>query len=199
MFNNDFIEVYDNSLSSEDCIRLINFYEHEDVNKKIYGNGSQFVKSKKVAHTLSLNIRSHYHSQYNSFINPLLSRYIKKYKEKYSYLDNQEDWTVSSNYNFQKYEDGGGYYSLHHEHSCIYPYRMLVWMIYLNDAKCGTEFTHQKRVIKPKTGRLVIWPAAWTHAHKGITPNKGLKYIITGWFSYVPVMDKENKLVTGLD
>lgn len=199
MLNNDFIEVYNNSLSREDCTRLINLYENEDISRKIYGNSSPFVKAKKIAHTLSLNLRSNYHSQYNSHINPLLIRYIKKYKEKYSYLDNQEDWSVCSKYNFQKYEDGEGYYSLHHEHSCIYPYRMLVWMIYLNDAKCGTEFTHQKRVIKPKTGRLVIWPAAWTHAHKGVTPNKGLKYIITGWFSYTPVMDKENKLVTGLD
>ena len=199
MLNNDFIEVYNNSLSKEDCIRLINLYENEDISRKIYGNSSPFVKSKKIAHTLSLNLRSNYYSQYNSHINPLLIRYIKKYKEKYSYLDNQEDWSVCSKYNFQKYEDGEGYYSLHHEHSCIYPYRMLAWMIYLNDAKCGTEFTHQKRVIKPKTGRLVIWPSAWTHAHKGVTPNKGLKYIITGWFSYTPVMDKENKLVTGLD
>lgn len=198
MFNNDFIKIYDNTLSKNDCDRLIKFYENEDDNKKIYGSTTSFATPKKLAFTLGLNIRSHYHSKYNSYINPLLIKYIKKYKKDYPYLDNQEDWEVCSNYNFQKCEDGGGYYTLHHEHACIAPYRMLVWMIYLNDAQSGTEFLHQKKTIKPKAGRLVIWPAAWTHAHKGVTPNKGLKYIITGWFSYLPVRDSENKIIYSL-
>lgn len=198
-FNDDFIEIYDNALSKSDCERLIDLYEKEDEQKKCKGNASKFFVAKKVATTLPLNIRSEYHSLYNCHINPLLIKYIKKYKQKYQYLDNQEDWTVSSNYNFQKYEDGEGYYSLHHEHSCLSPYRMLVWMVYLNNAESGTEFSHQKKIIKPKTGRLVIWPAAWTHAHKGVTPNRGKKYIVTGWFSYLPVMDEKNKLITGLD
>jgi len=196
MFNNDFIEIYDNTLSKDACYNLIKFYEDESDEKKHYGSsGSAFSNPKKLATTLGLNIRSHYHAKYNSYINPLLIKYTKKYREKYFYLDTQEEWEVSSDYNFQKYRDGEGYYSLHHEHSCIAPYRMLVWMIYLNDAQSGTEFLHQRKIIKPKSGRLVIWPAAWTHAHKGVTPNKGLKYIITGWFSYNPVRDSDNKII----
>ena len=34
-----------------------------------------------------------------------------------------------------------------------------------------------------KKGRLVIWPASWTHFHRS-EPNKGLKYIISGWYSF---------------
>ena len=79
-----------------------------------------------------------------------------------------------------------GYFSLHNEQSGMYPYRMLVWMIYLNDAKSGTEFPYQNKTITPKTGRTVIWPASWTHPHKGVTPNIGIKYIATGWFYYLP-------------
>jgi hypothetical protein len=55
---------------------------------------------------------------------------------------------------------------------------------FFNDAKSGTRFYHQKLDMKAKAGRMVIWPAAWTHMHSGIIPNKGTKYIATGWFSY---------------
>ena len=64
---------------------------------------------------------------------------------------------------------------------------MLAWMVYLNDASSGTEFPYQNMTIQAKTGRTVIWPAAWTHPHRGVIPNVGVKYIATGWFYYLPV------------
>jgi hypothetical protein len=38
--------------------------------------------------------------------------------------------------------------------------------------------------MQPKTGRAAIWSAAWTHVHKGVTPNIGDKYIATGWCQF---------------
>ena len=29
-----------------------------------------------------------------------------------------------------------------------------------------------------------MWSAGWTHPHKGVTPNVGDKYIVTGWCEY---------------
>ena len=55
--------------------------------------------------------------------------------------------------------------------------------VYLNNAQSGTDFMHFSNV-RAKMGRCVIWPAFWTHLHKGVIPNKGLKYIITGWASF---------------
>ena len=89
-------------------------------------------------------------------------------------------------YNLQKYEEGEGFFSLHNEQSGSYPYRLLAWMVYLNDAKSGTEFPYQEMIVEPKEGRTVIWPAGWTHPHKGVTPNEGTKYIATGWFYTLP-------------
>ena len=34
-----------------------------------------------------------------------------------------------------------------------------------------------------------MWPAYWTHPHKGVTPNVGDKYIATGWLNYLPVTE----------
>ena len=34
-------------------------------------------------------------------------------------------------------------------------------------------------------GRCVIWPAFWTHMHKGVVSKTETKYIATGWISYI--------------
>lgn len=63
--------------------------------------------------------------------------------------------------------------------------RELTWMIYLNDMPDGdgeTEFLYQRRRIKPTAGTVVIWPAGYTHVHKGNTVFSQDKYILTGWY-----------------
>ncbi|HZP66764.1 MAG TPA: 2OG-Fe(II) oxygenase [Rudaea sp.] len=93
--------------------------------------------------------------------------------------------------NLQKYISGqGGYPYWHCE---LYPkpgdpqsetlHRTLLWTIYLNEgfAAGETEFLHQQRKIVPKTGALLIAPAAFTHTHRGNMPEGADKYIATSW------------------
>ena len=44
-------------------------------------------------------------------------------------------------------------------------------MVYLNDIPLGnggaTDFLSQKISIQPKKGTLLLWPAGYTHVHKG--------------------------------
>ena len=91
--------------------------------------------------------------------------------------------------NLQKYlADQGGYPYWHSEQ---YPkldmgeslHRVLLWTIYLNDDFTGgaTEFFYQQRSIRPKTGALLIAPAAFTHTHRGNMPRGGDKFIATSW------------------
>ena len=59
--------------------------------------------------------------------------------------------------------------------------RVLSVQFYLNDVKEGgeTEFLHQGIKIKPKKGRLVVWPVGFTHTHRGNKPISGDKYIVS--------------------
>ena len=52
-------------------------------------------------------------------------------------------------------------------------------MFYLNDVKEGgeTEFYHQNLKVPPTQGSLVIFPAYFTHLHKGHIPITDDKYI----------------------
>ena len=40
--------------------------------------------------------------------------------------------------------------------------------------------------MKPKKGLTIIFPAEWTHTHRGIVSHKDTKYLLTGWFTYNP-------------
>lgn len=91
--------------------------------------------------------------------------------------------------NIQRYAGGrGGYPYWHCE---LFPrdphaetlHRHLLWTIYLNDdfTQGETEFLYQQRAIAPRTGSLLIAPAAFTHTHRGNRPHGGDKYIATSW------------------
>ena len=61
---------------------------------------------------------------------------------------------------------------------------MMAFMTYLQIPEEGgeTEFLHQSLRIKPEIGTTLIWPAHFTHAHRGNPPLKGNKIYVTGWF-----------------
>ena len=51
----------------------------------------------------------------------------------------------------------------------------------LNDSG-ETEFLYQKKKVKPKAGRVLIFPGSFTHLHRGNPPYEA-KYIATGWLA----------------
>ena len=65
-------------------------------------------------------------------------------------------------------------------------HRHLLWTIYLNDGfdEGETEFLYQQRKIAPRTGSLLIAPAAFTHTHRGNRPQGGDKFIATSWMLF---------------
>lgn len=98
--------------------------------------------------------------------------------------------------NIQKYDAGeGGYFSWHSEVGirkddvkCELLHRALFFLYYLNDVDVGgeTELFYQRQKVKPRTGRLILSPAGFTHTHRGNMPESGDKYILTSWIMYQP-------------
>jgi len=82
-----------------------------------------------------------------------------------------------------------GYHNWHSEHtSKIQDVRtILAYMVYLNDVDEGgeTEFLYQSKRIRPKRNTFVIWPAGFTHTHRGNPPLSNDKYVITGWINVI--------------
>lgn len=88
----------------------------------------------------------------------------------------------------QKTSPGGGYHIWHSEQgNGDSANRVLTYILYLNtldeDSAGETEFLYQRLRVPPQENCMVLWPAAFTHPHRGnaVYGDKP-KYIVTGWF-----------------
>jgi hypothetical protein len=120
-----------------------------------------------------------------------LQECVKEYIADYEYCNSYAAWSILEGTNLQHYPPGGGYKVWHTERNNAQPFvswRHLVFMTYLNTLDDGgeTEFFYQDLRVKPEKGLTLIWPADWTHTHRGVPSPTQEKYIITGWFDYVP-------------
>jgi hypothetical protein len=90
----------------------------------------------------------------------------------------------------QRTDPGGGYHVWHGEQgNGEQAERVLVYSLYLNTLDDGsggeTEFLYQRCRIAPQANTMLMWPAAFTHTHRGNTVlGSQSKYIVTGWFYY---------------
>ena len=123
--------------------------------------------------------------------NPTISNHImcavrsccEQYFNWYPFLKNFT--FISTTCLLQKTDPTEGYHDWHSESNNIAcANRTLVWSVYFNDLDDSgeTEFLYQKKKIKPKAGRVLIFPGSFTHLHRGNPPYKS-KYIATGWLA----------------
>tara|TARA_B100000287_G_scaffold95803_1_gene87970 strand:+ start:175 stop:759 length:585 start_codon:yes stop_codon:yes gene_type:complete len=182
--NSSFIEIYDNAFSQKECDILIDQFEKSEI---VEGHTTTGYRPKEKQCRQINNPYLSDKSIISNIVKPVLMKCLAKYFNKYGdVLQLINRWEIDDGYSFQKYDrDGDGFKTWHCEHGPdnISNKRIMVWMFYLNNAKSGTEFVHHP-TIKAKKGRGVIWPAGWTHHHRSVIPNEGLKYIVTGWISY---------------
>ena len=119
-----------------------------------------------------------------------LNSVAKNYIKQFDFCNKTTSWGIEEDFNIQYYKPNEAFYNWHCERAtskvpmCN---RHLVWMTYLNTVENDgeTEFYYQKLKIKAEKGKTVIFPADWTHTHRGVPSLKDEKYIITGWFNYI--------------
>lgn len=117
-----------------------------------------------------------------------LQNCYEDYLQQFSTL--RDDRVTTRNIKLQRTDPGGGYHIWHAEQAGgAHASRVLVYLLYLNtlpeESAGETEFLYQQKRIKPVENTLVIWPAAFTHTHRGNTVfGTTSKYVATGWFCF---------------
>jgi prolyl 4-hydroxylase len=121
-----------------------------------------------------------------AYIN-ILHKCYADYLVQWPFLENMGANLEIGRFNLGRYRKGQHFQRIHTERAGLNTlHRVLAWMTYLNDVEDGGEtyFSHYDVEIRPKKGLTLIWPAEWTHAHRGNMLRSGSKYMITGWMYF---------------
>ena len=185
---NNFIGVYDNYITTEECNKAIKLYEDQDkfnntVNRLGFEKASTLQKQDQQFFADGSNIDVWWEA-----LKPMMFNFDMAFQH---YIENTgagEAYGVPFHFTsvkIQKTLPTEGYHVWHIEHGKGFDNeaRAFVFSIYLNDVEDGgeTEFLNFSKRVKPKTGRIVIWPAAFPYLHRGNPPLSGEKYILTSW------------------
>ena len=186
---NNFIGVYDNYVTPEECNKAIKLYEDQNkfnntLNRINFEKASILDKQDKQYFANGGNIDVWWEDLRSMIFNfdIAFKHYIQNTGAESAYNGGPFYYTGLK---IQKTLPTEGYHVWHIEHQKGFEMepRAFVFSIYLNDVEDGgeTEFLHFSKRVKPKTGRIVIWPAAFPYLHRGNPPLSGEKYILTSW------------------
>ena len=175
----DFIGVFDTDV---DCKVFIDYFKYMESTSHFKRRREDVRADDLTGLNFFLTLRDTSTVEFAGIYNESVAAALALYEEEYKFL---ADYKFQQHYiNIQKTVPGQGYHGWHCEnHGNCNTRRVLATMIYLNDDFEGgeTEFLYQSRRLKPKASRVVIWPAGFTHTHRGNPPLTGEKYIATSW------------------
>lgn len=190
-----FIGIYNDVYPNGYCKHLIS--EFDRLEKDSVGSNrwesEKAPESKKNDYQINLDLQGH--STYDFENKKIVSMFFDglqlcydEYTLKFSSLQNGK---IRGNaMKMQRTPPGGGYHVWHSEQNNGYQAsRVLVYMLYLNTLEPNeageTEFLYQQQRFRPMENQMVLWPASFTHTHRGNTVfGKRSKYVVTGWFHY---------------
>ena len=196
----DFIGIFPNAASKEYCERVV---DHFNWIQKTRGYGTGSIRNRQEHDRISslqkesdmyfLETEQDLLVMDNNVA--ILQEYSRitwechhKFKEKHGILGDVAPHGMSYSVKIQKYKPSQGYHAWHCDSDKIAnSRRMMVSTLYLNTVEKGgeTEFLYQSMRVTPEQGTLALWPAYWTHPHRGNPPLEGEKYIMNGWLEYL--------------
>tara|TARA_A100001201_G_scaffold2589_4_gene6612 strand:+ start:33609 stop:34313 length:705 start_codon:yes stop_codon:yes gene_type:complete len=193
----DFIGIFENAFTSEECDDAIKLFEKCHKMGYTYGRFGEGDNVLTRMDDVALNIGPSLELDWDlEFIKPFQDRYYEYiyplYNIQYPALQNLQRHQIKY-MKIQKTSPTQGYHVWHCEHDAYvenfgadHRERVLAWTLYLNDVEDGgeTEFLYQSMRVKPKKGTFALWPAFFTHTHRGNPPLSGDKYIATGWVNF---------------
>jgi hypothetical protein len=182
---NQHVGIFKNAVPKEWCEGLID----------LFNSNPKYHIDRYTQENIPSNIKADNHLALDVDITPFFKPFAQhfwdsiypKYQSKYTPDTELIPYPLHiSGFKIQKTLPTEGYHVWHCEYNFMYTNRVMAYAVYLNDVEEGgeTEFLHQSLRLKSTQGTLVLWPAGYTHIHRGNPPLSGEKYIVTGWIEY---------------
>ena len=170
------VKVYDNILSDDWCDKLISIFESS--------KNQEYLNHNHTPCFTQLNINQHHpdliqdlvvviQKAYGNYCADIKNKHIPRLKslEEFRvkrYLPNSEE-------RFDEHVD-----VVNHS-SAI---RAVAFLFYLNDNDGNTVFPLHDLKIKPKHGRVLVFPPTWEYPHAGLSSSDNSKYILSTYIHY---------------
>ena len=192
----DFVYEIPNNLSDEKCEEIIKRFEADKRKTRGVVGTEGLVHDIKTSVDLSISGCEDW-KDIDMYLHEQLEEGIKQYKThlnddlSYSGLEHMFSPPGAHDRGYQVQKSVvGGYYSWHSD-SMVTNGRFLTFLWYLTSHDHlqdggGTAFHPMiggsGKVIQPRRGTLLVFPATWTYAHMGLPLIRGdPKYVCTGW------------------
>ena len=183
----DFIGIYDESVPVDLCNEFVENWEEAKKNRTIIDpkekNLNPLIRKDETAFVAPLSSTIYPKPRVKAYFE-YLQECCKCYINRYSIQFNGTFF--NDVFKLHKVRKSEGYHKWHYERGGSSTIdRMVAYMTYLEAPKKGgeTEFLHQSLRIEPIVGRTLIWPAGFTHVHRGNPPLDGEKMYLDGWFT----------------
>ncbi len=186
----DFIEVIPNALTQQECEIVLDDFSVMQSQGMLWEtqNPNQKINDSRASYTTALmtNMKGTCRNHVITPISNYVRAYVEAHQEGMFSPKTKVDMAIEDVL-VQKTEPTQGYHVWHSERQTLGSMtRAVAWIVYLNDIQEGgeTEFLYYSKRIKAEAGKLIIFPANFTHAHRGNPPLSDAKYIMTGWYRF---------------
>jgi len=183
----EYIAIKDSVFPDFICDSLIKVSENNFQFEKshVVGFGEPVVNEKirKVQEVqLRPDAKSRTTTHWHNILQSMLFKLVREYEHSFG------NWAKSKEINeigILRYESTG-HYDYHVDHNASVP-RTLSCILFLNDDYEGGKLnfldirSQQVTTIKPKKGRLIIWPSSYMYPHKVEEVTKGIRYTVVAW------------------
>jgi hypothetical protein len=179
---NSFIFEKPNAIPLEICNNLIERFEAATDEQYLGRIGQTQTEERSIKKSTDLVVsgKEHWKDADRNFFYSL-GLAMKEFRETFPYFKGP---FKDMGYAIQRTQPGEHYHWHIDGGSHEFSQRQLVAVWYLNDVPGPggeTEFQFQNVKVKPEAGKLILFPPFWTHEHRGVTLEQGVKYIATTW------------------
>ena len=181
-FETDLIRRYSGAFSKEDCARIIDGIKFFDQNHLLFYDKEKLTREDHKTVNISHDYNFSASSRIAEEIFPKIKPCVDEYLQAFNVLGMRK--FLLRDLKLKEIPSGGGFHAWHYENGALdVAARQFVVQIYLNDDFDGgeTEFLYQQRREEAVAGDVLIFPASFTHTHRGNPPLGGTKYIATSW------------------
>ena len=180
-----YIRCYDDDLSADQCRQMIHSFAA--LQRFQQYNGRRLRRGLEESEWTELNVTRLSDPGFTGLFRGLVDRALERYNADIGLTLPIPNSPLTTDLVMKRYRPGGSErFQLHYDSIYHVANRYLVLLWYLNDVASGgeTRFPALDVEVRPRAGRLLMFPPYWMYQHEGCAPVSNDKYILSTYLLF---------------